>query len=212
MSAATAKPEVSPTKVRRPGPFTFDDFCALVAEKQKADLIDGVIYMASPENAEANSLFVWLASLMSLYVEAKNLGEIYGSRVALRLDHRNGPEPDIMFVRRQRLHLVEGGHVNGPADLAVEIVSPESVERDYVKKRAQYEQFKVPEYWIVDEAVRRITALWLASDGFYRDVEPKDGTVHSRALPGFWLRPEWLWQQLRPNRPRILKQLLKKKG
>ena len=40
------------------GVFTYDDFCALVHDDQKADLIDGVIYMASPENLEANELFV----------------------------------------------------------------------------------------------------------------------------------------------------------
>ena len=40
---------------------TFEEFCVLVNEDQKADLIDGVIYMASPENIEANDIFLWLA-------------------------------------------------------------------------------------------------------------------------------------------------------
>lgn len=210
MSTAPATRRISPIDVRRPGSFTFDDFCAIVSEDQKADLIDGVIYMASPENAEANDLFFWLSGLMSFYVEEKNLGRVYGSRVALRLNDKNGPEPDIMFVRKQRLHLVEGGHINGPPDLAIEIVSPESVERDYVKKRAQYEEFKISEYWIVDEMLKRLTPLRLGADGAYRDMDLKDGVLHSRSLSGFWLRPEWLWQP-RPNRLRTLKKLLAKR-
>ena len=48
--------------VARTGPYTYDDFCQLVREDQKADLIDGVIYMASPENTDPNDLFVWLHS------------------------------------------------------------------------------------------------------------------------------------------------------
>jgi len=51
------------------GAYTFDDFCFLVGEETKADLIDGVIYMASPETTDANGLFVWLASLMDFFAE-----------------------------------------------------------------------------------------------------------------------------------------------
>ena len=40
--------------------ITFEDFCFLVKDGQKADLIDGVIYMASPDNLDANRLSKWL--------------------------------------------------------------------------------------------------------------------------------------------------------
>src|SRR5262249_55927142 len=107
---------------------TFNEFCFRVGDGQKADLIDGVIYMASPENTDPNLLFFWLGGLLSLFVETLDLGEVFGSRVALRLDRKNGPEPDILFVRKARLHLVRRGHIAGPADLAMEIVSPDSVQ------------------------------------------------------------------------------------
>jgi Uma2 family endonuclease len=145
----------------RTGPHTFDDFCALVREDQKADLIDGVIYMASPENTDANELFMWLGGVMDLYAEEKDLGKVYGSRVACRLDEKNGPEPDLVFVRKKRLHKVHRGFIEGPPDLAVEIVSPDSVERDYKKKRTLYEQARIPEYWIIDEIEETVTLLRL---------------------------------------------------
>jgi Uma2 family endonuclease len=192
----------------RTGPHTFEDFCLLVREDQKADLIDGVIYMASPENTDANKLFMWLGGLMNLFVEERELGAVFGERVALRLDDKNAPEPDIIFVRKGRLRHVERGHIDGPADLAVEIVSPESVERDYEKKRRQYEKAGIAEYWIVDEHEEKVMLLRLGPDGKYREVRPKKGELHSRALPGFWIRPEWLWQHPRPKLPAALKQLL----
>ncbi|MBY0525885.1 MAG: Uma2 family endonuclease [Gemmataceae bacterium] len=123
------------------GPFTYDDFCALVNDDQKADLIDGVIYMASPENTDANELFVWILGVMNLFARRRKLGKVYGSRVACRLDRKNGPEPDVVFVATRNLGRVKRGGIEGPPDLAVEIVSPDSVERDYEKKRRQYEQF-----------------------------------------------------------------------
>jgi Uma2 family endonuclease len=190
------------------GPYTFDDFCALVKDGDKADLIDGVIYMASPENTDANLLFVWLIGIVDLFVEAIDAGRVFGSRVALRLDMINGPEPDIAFIRKRRLSLVKRGHIAGPADLVMEIVSPESIERDYEKKRRQYEQARIPEYWIVDELTEMVTLLRLGPGGKYREVKPRKGELQSRVLPGFWIRPEWLWQSPRPKKTAVLAQLL----
>jgi Uma2 family endonuclease len=186
---------------------TFEEFCLLVKDGQKADLIDGVIYMASPDNTDANDLFVWLLRLISDYVETRDLGKVYGSRVAFRLGDRGGPEPDIAFVRTARLHLVQRGYVDGPPDLAVEIVSPESVTRDYEQKRRQYESSGVLEYWIVDELQQKVTLLRLKGEE-YREVRPRKRELASNVLKGFWLRPEWLWQEPRPKKMDVLTQIL----
>jgi Uma2 family endonuclease len=189
--------------------YTFEDFCFLVKEDQKADLIDGVIYMSSPDNTDANSIFMWLGRLIGLFAEERELGEVYGSRVAFRLEEYQSPEPDIAFVRTDRLHIVQRGFVEGPPDLAIEIVSPDSIERDYVRKREQYRQAGVPEYWIVDELQQRMVMLRRSRSGAYREIKPRKGVLHSQALPGFWLRPEWLWQEPRPKTRMVLAEILK---
>lgn len=190
-------------------PITFEDFCLIVREDQKADLIDGVIYMASPESTDSNRLEVWLLRLISDFVDERELGEVFVSRVAFRLDKPQGPEPDIAFVRTDRLHLVEHGFVNGPPDLAIEIVSPDSIERDYVAKREQYRKAGVAEYWIIDEMEERVTLLRRTTTGAYREMKPRKGVLHSRVLPGFWLRTEWLWQEPRPKKTSVLAEILK---
>ena len=196
-------------KLAKPlGCNTFDDFCFLVGDDQKADLIDGVIYVASPENTDSNLLFIWLGGLISLFVETFDLGEVFGLRVALRLDGKNSPEPDILFVRKSRLHLMRQGHIAGAADLAMEIVSPESVQRDYQMKRTQYERAGVEEYWIIDQMAEKVTLLRLGPNGKYREVRLKKSVLHSHVLPGFWLRPGWLWQQPRPKKLVVLDEIL----
>jgi Uma2 family endonuclease len=194
--------------VSRTGPYTLKDFDAMVREDQKADLIDGVIYMASPENTEANDLFMWLSGLMHLYAEQTDFGKVYGSRVALRLDIQNSPEPDILFIKTENLGRVERGGIKGPADLAVEIVSPDSVERDYKKKRNQYQAAGIPEYWIVDEELPKVTLLRLGARKKYRESKPRKGVLTSEALTGFWLRPEWLFNQPRPKKMDVLQEIL----
>jgi len=197
------------TKIKsRTGYHTYEDFCHLVCEDQKADLIDGVIYMASPENIDANNLFGWLFAVMSIFAEEKKLGHIFGSRVACRFDDRSAPEPDILFVRNEHADRIHRGGVEGAPDLAIEIVSPDSVERDYEDKRQQYQRFGVSEYWIIDEEEKTVLLLRLNARGRYREVRPRRGLLWSEVLTGFWLDPAWLWQQPRPHRLAIVQQLL----
>jgi Uma2 family endonuclease len=193
---------------RRTGNITFEQFCDLVPEWLKADLLDGVIYVASPENFEANDLFTWLIRLLGDFVEEMELGAINGSRVAFRLKEKSGPEPDIAFVDKSRLHLREWGFFKGPPDLAIEIVSPDSVERDYVDKRQLYESHGVREYWIIDEHEETVTFLRLGTNGKYREVKPRKGEYHSEVLPGFWFRAKWLWEATRPKKNAALAEIL----
>jgi Uma2 family endonuclease len=203
----TAMPK---TMTRKPAhnALTFEDFCFLVKDGQKADLIDGVIYMASPDNTDAFRLSKWLLMLLDDFALERDLGEVFGFRVAFRLDEANAPEPDIGFVCKARLVRVKRGFFDGPPDAAFEIVSPESVERDYQKKRRQYEKFGVREYWIVDEMEETVTLLRLNRKGRYHEVRPKDGVYRSDVIEGFRLDPAWLWQTPRPRRATILAELL----
>jgi hypothetical protein len=59
-----------------------EDFYLIVKKDEKADLIDGVIYMASSENTDAADLFVWLLGLMGDFVEERELGQVFVPRVA----------------------------------------------------------------------------------------------------------------------------------
>lgn len=190
---------------------TFDDFCALVPDGQKADLIDGVIYMASPDNTDAADLFTWLYTVMHLYVRKRRLGKLFPLRVAFRLDEHNSPEPDIGFVKALHLDRVRRGYVQGSPDLAVEIVSPGSVERDYEEKRRQFEAAKVPEYWIVDELEKKVTLLRLSAKGEYREVRQRKHTLRSQVIDGFWIDPGWLWQKPRPDELDTLKRIIEGK-
>lgn len=196
------------TPKRRTGAVTFEQFCELVPEHQKADLLDGVIHLASPESLDANDLFTWLLRLVGDFAEEHDLGKVYGSRVAFRLEEKSGPEPDIAFVDKKRLHLREVGYFRGPPDLAVEIVSPESVERDYIHKRGTYEKHGVREYLIVDEHEESVTFLRLGSNGKYREVKSRKGEYHSEVLAGFWFRAEWFWERTRPRKSAALAEIV----
>jgi Uma2 family endonuclease len=71
----------------------------------------------------------------------------------------------------------------------------------------KYERAGVREYWIIDEDKQKITLLRLDNKGKYRQARPQKGILHSKVLPGFWLRPEWLWQAPLPEVEQVLEEI-----
>ena len=135
---------------------TVEEFYCLVPDGQKADLMDGVIYMASPDTRRSDRLGGFIKFLLQGYAETRGLGEVYGSRFAFELSQFRAPEPDVAFVRAERLHLVSERRMVGAPDIAVEIVSRDSRQRDYGEKKQLYAEAGVSEYWIVDPLQGRV--------------------------------------------------------
>jgi Uma2 family endonuclease len=189
------------------GPYTVEDFYRLVPDGTKADLIDGYIYVSSPDSERNNDLNGFLAFVMRGYVEATGAGKVYLSRFAFRLAHRRAPEPDVAFVSAARLDTVASGGGTAAPDIAVEIVSEDSVERDYEAKFRLYEDTGVREYWIVDPLKGQALFYQLCGRRFAL-VEPAGGVFRSEALPGFWLRVDWLTATPLPGAYDCLQEIL----
>ena len=188
---------------------TVEDFFHLVPDGQKADLIDGVIYMASPDSLRANKLTTFVCRLMSGFVEVRGLGgEVLSSRFAFELTEIRAPEPDVAYVRPERLHLLEESRMRGGPDVAVEIVSRESRNRDYGEKRQLYQDAGVPEYWIIDPVQQRVEFLVLGSGRYELAALEDNRRFRSRALPGFWLDVDWLLADPLPSATRCLERIL----
>lgn len=182
------------------GLVTVSEFYRRIPDGQKADLLDGVIYMASPDNTDANDLTGFVAFLVRGYNDARRLGgRVFVNRAAFRLSRFRAPEPDVGFVRKQRRHLIRKRETRGGPDMAFEIVSPESRKRDYVDKKRIYEAAAVAEYWIIDPLKKRVE-LHRLRDGSYELVPLEDGHIlRSRAMPGFWVDVNWLLANPLPN-------------
>ena len=188
--------------------LTVKDFYRLVPDGQKADLIDGVIYMASPDSIEHDDLGGFLYFLLRGYVESKNLGRVSGSRFAYKLNENNAPEPDIAFVHKERVRLLHERGLTLAPDVAIEVVSPESEKRDYVKKKCLYEESGIKEYWIIDLQGMNVEFYRLVSEK-YEPIPLEEGDIfRSTVLEGFWLNANWLFVSPMPNAYETLQKIL----
>ncbi|MFQ6043645.1 MAG: Uma2 family endonuclease [Candidatus Poribacteria bacterium] len=199
--------------------MTVEQFYNLVEDGQKADLIDGVIYLDSPDSRISNQLTNFLSRIMGFYCEMKDLGEIFSSRFAFTLSETNAPEPDVAFVRRERLHLVHANGMKGGPDIAVEIVSRESRHRDYIEKKQLYQDAGVLEYWIIDPLQRRAGFYRLHENRYELVPLERNRIFRSTTMKDFWLDVftsftdafglrEWLFTEPLPKSFEIIQEIL----
>jgi Uma2 family endonuclease len=106
---------------------------------------------------------------------------------------------DLTFVAKDRLDIVYPTYIDGAPDLVVEFVSEDSTVRDWREKYWEYEAAGVKEYWVIDRRLKRMDLYILSEDQKYTAAQEQDGKLFSKVLPGFWLKPEWLWQQPLPS-------------
>lgn len=189
--------------------MTWQEFLDWMDEDIHAEWVDGEIVMTSPASNTHQDLSDFLTSILRLFVRRGNLGWVRSNPFLMRLAGRpSGREPDILFVRREHLDRVRDTFLDGPADLVVEIISPESIGRDRGDKFVEYEQAGIPEYWLIDPLRRRAEFYNLSREGVYQLTEPDaSGIYRSTQLDGFWLKVEWLWQDPLPDEEDVLKQI-----
>ncbi len=163
----------------------------------------GEVVMTSPASDRHQDLSGFLESVGRSFVEIHQLGVVRSAPFQMKLKH--GREPDLLFVAAEHLDCLKPTYLDGPADLVVEIMSPESVGRDRGDKFYEYEAGGVPEYWLIDPQRRRFEAYVLEASGRYTlCFEGEKGRYESRHLPGFWLDVAWLWQAPLPHPLEVL--------
>lgn len=184
---------------------TEEEYLEICDEDLKAELIGGVLVVSTPASVRHEQLQGFLQALLRTHVEAHSLGTVLGSRTPMRLEDEYF-EPDILFVAQNRLERLGLVFLDGPADLVVEIVSPDSRALDRVVKRRAYEKHGVREYWLIDPE-RESAAFYLLEEKKYEEILTEEGIYRSQAVPGFWLKVAWLWQEPLPAVLEVLKEL-----
>ena len=147
------------------------------------------------------TLLAFLLGLISEWNQEQILGgEVLFAPFAMKTTARpSAREPDLIYVSASQLTQLRDTFLDGPAALCVEIVSPESADRDFNDKFQEYEAAGVQEYWMVDPDDHALFFYRLAENGRYRRILPTDGVFVSEAVPGLALCPAWLWQESLPT-------------
>jgi Uma2 family endonuclease len=156
-------------------------------ELKCAELIDGVVFVASPLGSDHGSLDFTVHTWLGMYV-AETPGCDGGANSTWYMLN-SAPQPDAWL----RISPRAGGQSRdiknfsyGAPELAVE-VSDSTMGVDFGPKLALYQRAGVQEYISVRTYPPKV--VWrVLSDGAYVEIAPeKDGVYRSRVFPGLWL-------------------------
>ena len=149
--------------------------------------------MKSPVSDAHEALFAYLHEILGMYVRERRLGRVFSQKFLVRITTYTGREPDLLFVRQDRLSIVDRVYLAGAPDLIIEIVSPHDRPNEILQKRVEYEQVGVRELWIIGQPRKRLQVFDLSDDGRYVERELSDDTVSAATVPGFRLQTDVLW-------------------
>ncbi|MDW8326859.1 MAG: Uma2 family endonuclease [Anaerolineales bacterium] len=200
VSATVETPATEQTRLK----MTYDEYLAWAGEENfLAEWVNGEVIVHMPATQLHQAVKIFLVQFLNSFVRLFGLGRVLDAPFEMKLSP-SGParEPDVLFVATANLDRLGERRLNGPADLAIEIVSDDSVIRDREDKFFEYEAVGLPEYWIIDPRPQRRRAYFYQLDerGRYQPIALATGDVyHSRVLPGLWIKPEWLWQDPLPD-------------
>ena len=169
--------------------LTYEDY-AKTPDDERWELIDGelinleeIMAPSAKEAHQRNQMI--LGSRMFFFTDEKDLGRVY-SDFDVVLSDTDTVRPDLLFVSKERLHIITADNVQGAPDLVVEIRSPSTARQDWTTKRDLYERQGVKEYWLVDPEAATIAVLRL-DDGELKvvSVYAESDILTSTVLEGF---------------------------
>ena len=157
---------------------------------KKAELIEGVVYVASPlrfqRHAEPHSnLIGWLWNY-----RIHTPGIKLGIEPTIRLDQDNEPQPDGVLLIDESLggksRITDDDYIEGAPELVAEIAASSAAYDLYDKKKA-YKRNGIQEYIVWQSLENKLDCFGL-HDSEYILLQPDvEGIIKSQVMPGLWL-------------------------
>ncbi|MXY47415.1 MAG: Uma2 family endonuclease [Chloroflexi bacterium] len=167
--------------------FTYEDY-KQTPDDTRYELLDGELILVPAPRLTHQRTSRTIFRQIDSFVTERDLGEVFYAPADVVLSDFTVVQPDILFVSKERSHIITDDNIRGAPDLVVEILSPTTARRDRTTKRDLYEQHGVPEYWQADYDAKNVQML-TPVDGEYKvaGIYGEGQTVVSPLLPNLRL-------------------------
>ena len=166
--------------------YTYEELVAEMPEtNQPCELWDGELIMSPAPSFYHQEVVLRYYRQLYEWVSKRKLGKVVAGPIDMVLSPHRVTQPDVAFIAQDRLGIITKT-INGPVDLAAEIISLGHRNRDRIEKRDLYEQYGVKEYWLIDPEAQTVEVLHLESGRYQLFMRGTPGKVAaSKLLPGF---------------------------
>ena len=188
----------APPPLRDGDRLTGDEFMRRwesMPELKHAELIDGIVSMASPVGRPHSDVHLPLATWLGYYA-AYTSGCRGGLGGTWLMGPKDIPQPDMalrILPENGGQSWNDGEYTAGAPELIVEVAAS-SRARDLGPKLKLYERMGVREYLVALARKRQFLWKFLTPGGYAELESDADGIFRSRFFPGLWLDADALWR------------------
>lgn len=151
--------------------LTYEDYVLFPEDGRRHEIIEGEHYVTAAPFLRHQALVRRFTLALGSVIEADGLGELYPAPVDVVLSRQDVFQPDLVFISRERRHILTERNIQGAPDLVIEILSQSTRNTDEVVKYERYERFGVREYWLADSTRETVTVYRLEGDRFRKTAE-----------------------------------------
>jgi Uma2 family endonuclease len=142
----------------------------LPTDGNRYEVIQGVLYMTTAPSSFHQWIISQIAFALYEQLVKHQHGNVFWAPIGLFMPECDPVQPDLLFVRRDQMHIMRERRIYGIPALIIEVLSPSNQEQDTEVKLNAYGRAGVPEYWIVRPAQRDVL--------IYSQPDPVSGRYH----------------------------------
>ncbi len=146
--------------------FKYEDYLHLPDDGKRYQIIGGELYVVPAPVPYHQKISRNIEFILFAFVKERDLGEVFNAPCDVILSEEDVVQPDILFISKEREHIIGEKNIQGAPDLIIEILSPRTMEIDRKLKVKLYERYGVKEYWLVEPERKEVEVLVLGEDGY----------------------------------------------
>lgn len=166
--------------------FSFEEYLSYDdGTDNRYELVDGKLEIMNPPTFRHLLIAKFIEQIFDAEINRLKLPWLCFREAGIRTGWRKSRLADVYVVTAEQIaeFIDQSAVCQTPPLLAVEVVSPESINRVYRYKRSEYAALEIPEYWIVDPIESKVTVL-LWEEGLYEQTEfTGNQPIASHTLP-----------------------------
>ena len=151
--------------------YSFEEYLQNQGDRDnRYELVDGKLELMNPPTFRHILICDYIRDAFKTEINRLQLPWLSIREGGIRTGWRKSRISDVYVVTKEQVmdSLDESGVLETPPLLVVEVVSPDSIKRDYRYKRSEYAALGINEYWIVDPIEQQVTILIL-EEGLYEE-------------------------------------------
>ena len=161
--------------------WTYDDLVRLPDDGKRYEILDGDLVVSPSPTRTHQVALERIAHVFRRRLLERGIAHVFVVPLDTILSPQRVVVPDMTVVRRERQEIIKERGLEGPPDLAIEVMSSRP-SLDRVRKFRLYAKTGIAEYWLVDPIGKTIE-VYVLDDGDYHLIGYYgDGEVARSAL------------------------------